>query len=226
MPPLTTDVLDAIEDEEDASTVIHMLEDSDRYTPDREHEGRFYDTLYSLDIENTGEWKYDHRFRPHSVVYDPEEDDFDVKRPSATDVVKAGAGTLLDRGRELVAGLRDDEAREEYGYVLDREAAGEYEELLREEGFEPDHSLGQDGHVHYLDDEAATVVIEQDGVEERGRTYLDVEVRISDGRPIPGGEFLLEKQRKVSFEGELEAEAVYPNTPPGYEIDEQAETEQ
>jgi hypothetical protein len=192
-------------DESEPEAMIHELEDSRLYRPDREYEGRHFETIYGLDTRPSGKWKYDHIIGPHSILYDPEDDAFDVRRTDMTTYLKDGLERLAGGLRDRIQDERET-GTERYGFLLEDDDIDAYEAFLEDdERFVRERD---DGVAVYRSDEA-TVRMEEGRSPDRERRYADVDVEIPVGESVPGASLLVDGQRKVAFDADLEAEAVY-----------------
>jgi len=198
--------LDDVEPEE----IIHELEDSRLYRPDRDHEDQLFETVYGLDVRPSGTWKYDHVLGTHSILYDPEDEDFDLRRTDAITYVRDSAGRLADAARDRFSPDTDN-GTERYGFLLNDDAIDSYEAFLEDDDRFVKET-DEDGTV-YRSDETTTVRMAEGRFPETGQRYADVDVEIPVGEVVPGASMLVDGQRKVVFDGELEAEAIYVEDP-------------
>ncbi len=198
-------------DPDEASEVIEDLEKSRWYSPDTEYEDRHFDTIYGLETRPSGKWKYDHRLGTHSILYDPEKEQFDVRTASPIEVLHNSISTITDH----LTGEHADgtDITERFGYLLEDEDIDAYTSILRDSDLE---QIDASGSTTYQGDEATVRVTERD-IPEQGGRYADVEIEILEGGQIPGGASLLERQRSVSFDGDLDATLQYLETPSIYD---------
>lgn len=194
-------------DPEDAQEVIRDLEQSRWYSPDREYEDRHFETIYGLDTRPSGKWKYDHRLGTHSILYDPEEQRFDVRTASPSDLLRNGLTTITDHLSSDPAEASD--STERFSYLLRDEEIEDYTDILQDSDLT---QVEDDESTVYQGAEATVRMTETEVPEQEGR-YADVEIEIQETGSIPGGEFLLERQRSVSFDGELDATLHYLEPP-------------